>query len=327
MPVSSSVNSTITVQDVVNSMRAYPELTPILGVSGWEQEPALTIGNDVMQKMLAQTFNWKWNRANAPSFLTNALQQDYVSTVTDMGWLESAWRVDINNTALPQPIFSLETAKDLGPTAYQANPFFMSWTYNALAQMGKWKANTSYPTGLGAAQTPTTPIQQFIDGNGNILYVTINGISGNSAPLAGVNAAAGTTVTDNTVTWTVADPNAVAFRLAPLPATSGIVWQMNPVYQKKPPKLTALQNTLSPIPDQFAYLFRSGFQAMCYEHAGSSRFREAIALWEEALYTALRSSDRERDETTFYPSEGLTSGGFERWGQPIGPAWPFTVWS
>lgn len=389
--------STIKIGDVVNQLRVYPDVIPVLQ-SAPGAEPAITIANDVIQKMLAQSLPWKFNRGNLPPFLTIALQQDYVTQTMDLGWLEQGWRIDINNTSTPQPIFSEETVRDLQATWWQSSPFQVSWIPNSIAIMGKWKASTSYPTGLGAAQTPVSPIQQFIDVNGNILYVTQNGISGSSQPVlrnnssavissaslssnvatyntnnnfqvgdnvsvfgvangGGVlnvvnqsitavtsssfsvavtasnlslqketNAVAGLTVTDNTVVWTVANPGAISIRLAPVPATSGIVWQINPIYQKSPPIKTSLNDTISPIPDAFGYAFRAGFLAMCMMAspiASTKREgREAYALWEEGLITALRSADRERDQTGLVPSQGLM-GHDPGWTLPIGPAFPY----
>lgn len=335
-------------------MRAYAELTPVLGTSGWAQEPALTIANDVMQKFLAQSLNWKFNRAYVPTFLTVSLQQDYPTNVTNLGWLEQGWRIDINNTLAggatggPKPLFAMETVRDLAQASYQANPFNISWLPNSLAQLGVWLANTQYQCGYQQAQTPVTPIQSFKDTNGNILFLNSNalglnvsspgfvggaaipqpgfGLSGSIQPSAPINATPGTTVLDNQVTWTVADPNGYAIRLAPLPAVSGLTWLIYPVYQKKPPILTSLQNLITPIPDEFGYLFRQGFRAMAYMHAGSPRAAEAYQEWEEALMIALRSADREREDASFYPSESLMGGGPYKYGMPIGPAWPFDYW-
>lgn len=316
--------STTTLQSIVNSARAYPELTPVLGTGGFTQEPALSIANDVMQKMLAVGMNWKFNRANATPFLTNTLQQDYITSITNLSWLEQGWRTDINNTATPLPTYPMEIVRDLPKTFRQQNsPFQLSWLPNALAIYGTWSALTSYPTGLGQAQTPASPIQQFIDANGNFLYVSTNGTSGAVAPAAPASSAAGVTVVDGTVTWTVADPNGIALRICPLPANAGIVWQINPIYQKKPPIITSLQSTLSPIPDEYGYLFRQGFITMCYGHAGSAKFREAYAIWEEALFTATRSADREQESNTMYPSESIMGSGTGINYAAIGPAWPW----
>lgn len=345
--------STITLQQVVNSVRAYPELTPTLGPGGWTQEPALSIANQVMQRMLATSLNWKFNRALVPSFLTNCLQQDYVTNVTDLSWLEQGWRVDINNTMNnafggAKPIRQMETVRDLSQGSYPGVPFQMSWIPNNLAVMGKWVANTAYQSPYGVAAPPSGPIQQFKDAHGNILFINSNslgldinspgfsgtvipttppyGTSGNVQPDAGANPTPGTTVVDGTVTWTVADPNGVAMRMVPIPAVGSLCWLIMPVYQKKPPILTSLQNVLSPIPDEMSYLFRQGFIALCYEHAGKKEFAEAYTQWQEMLMTALRSGDREREEATMYPSESIMGGGPYRYGMPVGPAWPFDYW-
>lgn len=326
-----NIASTITINSVVTQIRSYPGVIPVLGTSPG-LEPALSIANDVIQRMLAQSLPWKFNRALITPFLTVALQQDYIGLttpslqpVTNLAWLEQAWRIDINNTASPKPVFGMETVRDLQQTWFQQTPFQMSWIPNSLAIYGTWQANTSYPTGLGAAQTPTSPIQQFIDANGNFLYISTNGTSGNVQPVLPANSIAGTTVADGTAVWKVADPNGVAMRLSPIPATSGIVWEIHPVYQMKPPIKTKLSDTISPIPDEFGYLFRQGFLAMCMIHARDKGARDEYLRWEESLITALRSGDRERDEVGLYPSEGLVSGSYWSFGQAVGPAWPYWV--
>jgi hypothetical protein len=124
----------------------------------------------------------------------------------------------------------------------------------------------------------------------------------------------------------VANPNGYAMRMAPLPALSGLAWLVIPVYQQKPPTFTSLQQTIAPIPDEYAYLFRQGILAMLYEHAGSKFYGESYSKWEEAIMIALRGADRERDDTSFYPSESLMGGGPYKYGMPIGAAWPFDYW-
>ena len=350
--------STLKLQDIVNSAKAYADLVPVLGKGGWEQEPALTIANDVMQRYLSSNMNWKFNRAKPLSILTVALQQDYVTNITNLGWLEQGWRIDINNTINPKPAFAMEAVRDLALTSYQANPFNVSWIPNPIANFGMWKANTNYYGSYSVAQTPMSPIQQFVDANGNILFIdssvlklnlnspgwAFNGIpstlpstttpfgtSGSVQPILPPNTAPGTTVNDggaNGVTWTVTDPNAIAIRLAPLPATSGIPWLVVPVYQLKPPILKTLAQTIAPIPDEYGYLFRMGFMAMCRDHAapGSKQAAESYQKWEEMLIVALRGADREREEAGLYPSESLMGGGPYKYGMPIGPAWPFNYW-
>jgi hypothetical protein len=343
--------STIKLQQIVDSARAHKELVPVLEAVGWGMEPAVTIANDVLQKILAQTLNWKWNRAYIPPFLSVALQQDYVSSVTNMGWMEQGWKIDINNNInpnAPKPIFAMEAVRDMEQTAYQGSPFNISFIPNSLAFMGVWKPNYPIKCGYGVAQTPASFVQQFVDVNGNILFInsaacgiTFNspgfsgtpitltgynpyGVTGVTQPSASVGATAGTQVPDGSVIWTVADPNGYAMRVAPLPAFSGITWLIVPVYQMKPPIITSLASTIAPVPDELGYLFREGFMAMCYEHVGSRLGPAKYAKWEESIYIALRAGDRERDDAVFYPSESIMGSSWSQNNLPFGPAWPFT---
>src|SRR6185437_7467487 len=269
----------LTLQQIVNQMRAYAEFIPVLGASGSTEEPALSIANDLMQRIMAENMNWKWNRQYVPSILTVALQQDYVTQVTDIGWLETGWRIDINNSTnngnlAPKPIFDMEAVRDLDQTSVQRVPFQISFIPNQLAFLGQWYPDTPYQCGYGVAQIPISPIQQFRDENGNILYIdstvlglNINspgfagqpitlpvnnpyGISGSTQPSAPPNSPGGTRVQDGGVVWTVADPNGYAIRISPLPAFSGLAWLIIPVYQTKPPILANLRQTIDPIPPE-----------------------------------------------------------------------------
>lgn len=353
LPGSSTTNS-LTLQKIVNQMRVYPEFTPILGTSGYTEEPMLTIGNDLMQRILAENMDWKWNRAYVPAILTVALQQDYVTQVMDIGWLENATRLDINNSTnnanmAPKPIQLMEAIRDQQQSSYQGIPFNVSFLPNSLAIMGQWYANTAYGCGYGVSQIPITPIQQFVDINGNILFIdstvlklNLNspgwngtpvtlpsnspyGVSGSVQPSAPPNSTAGTTVQDGTVIWTVADPNGYAIRVGPVPAFSGLAWLLTPVYQVKPPILTSLQNTISPIPPEFTYLFRQGTRAMLYDHAGSPKAASAYAKWEEDLVIAVRSADRQQEGFSMYPGQSImgSDDGYGQIGIGYGPAFPY----
>lgn len=343
-----------TCQDLISYAQSFSDLSPVLGRSGWERRPGLDFINNVMSKILSQNLPWKFNRNNAPSFLTVALQQDYVSNVTDLGWLEQGWRLDINNSTnagnrAPKPVFTGETVRDIQQTSMQSGfPFQISWLPNNQATMGVWQANTAYGCGYGQAQVPASPIQQFIDANGNILFINSNalglsinspgfsgsapivvgvpyGTSGGTQPVLPANSAAGATIADGTITWTVASPNAVCFRLGPLPAFSSLCWLITPIYQMKPRRFTSLQQLLAPIPDEYFYMLQDGFIAMCKMHAGAKDARDDYAKWEESLIVAVRGSDREREEFSFVPSSSLSGGDMYGggYGIGIGPGWPY----
>jgi hypothetical protein len=346
--------TTLTVQQVVNQLKANPEFYNVLGgASGYSTEPALTIANEVLCRILAEDMPWKWNRTFFPPFITVSLQQDYISNVTDVNWLEDAWRVDINNSTsnnngAPKPIFNLETVRDLAQVSAQGVPFQVSYVYNSQAFMGLWQANTAYGCGYGVPMTPRTPIQQFIDANGNILFIDssqlgltiespgytgttiplINspyGISGSVQPAAPPNATPGSQVMDNTVIWTVADPDGVALRLSPVPALNGLCWYIVCQYQILPPRLLTMQQNLSPIPSSMLYLFRQGMRAALKQFNGSKDAGQAYAEWEETMTKAVRAADRQQEDNVMYPSSSIM-GGYNPFADPIsiGAAYPFS---
>lgn len=358
-------NSTITLQSVVDYARTFPDIAPLISAGGYSTQPALTIASDVMSAIIAPEFPWKWNRFNPTAFFTISWQQDYASlgtgagygtqnygqggygagSMTGMAWIEHCWIIDINNTAQPKPIWPLEAVRDLERTSFQfGRPGAICWLPNDQLVYGTWGANTTpnanntgqsnpgpnvvYTNPSGATQTPSNPITQIIDTNGNIQVLTTFGTCGAVQPTWPAAAAQpGTTTTDGTCIWTIADPKGQGFRVSPVPPQTGIVYLVNPVGQLRPPQFTTLAQTLEPIPDDFASYFRAGFVAYCYRHSPDPRVRAKFdveyKLWIASLIEALKKGDRERDSAGFYPTSDIM-GGASAW--PLGPAWPYGGW-
>ena len=132
-----------TVQQIAQQLKADPAFYNILGgAAGWATEPILTIANEVLSRILAENMPWIWNRALVPPFLTASLQQDYCSQLTNIGWLEDGWRIDINNSTsnnngAPKPIFSLETVRYTPQASAQSVPFKSSFVPNSQAILGR----------------------------------------------------------------------------------------------------------------------------------------------------------------------------------------------
>lgn len=355
MPVlSGNQANSPTVLQIASQLKADPSFYNVLGgAAGWSTEPILTIANEVLSRMLAENMPWIWNRAIVPPFLTVSLQQDYCTQLTDIGWLETSWRVDINNSTsnnngAPKPVFPLETIRYAPQTSAQSVPFNICFVPNSQAFLGTWQANTPYGCGYGVPMTPRTPIQQFRDVNGNILYIdstqlglTISspgytgtivtppgvfpyGTSGSTQPVAPPNATPGTLISDNTVIWTVADPLGYALRLVPVPALNGLCWWINCQYQVAPPNLPTVQTSISPVPQYLAYLFRQGCRAMLYQFQGNPEGTAMYTEWEETLVKALRAADRQQDDYSLTPIQGIMEG-YNPWMNPtgIGAAWPY----
>ena len=343
-----------TLASIALQMKANPDFYNVLGgAPGNSTEPFLTIANETLSRILAENMPWKWNRKIIPPFLTVSLQQDYCTQITDIGWLEGAWRVDINNSTsnnngAPKPIFPLEAVRDLQQASAQGVPWNISFIPNYLAFLGLWQSNTAYGCGYGVPQTPRTPIQQFMDVNGNILYIDstqlglniespgftgttiplVNspyGVSGSVQPAAPPNATPGALVQDGSVIWTVADPDGFALRLVPTPALNGLEWLVVTQYQVRPPQLFTLQQTLAPLPNEMAYLFRSGVRAALYRENGSQQGNQMYAEWEETLVKAIRAGDRQAEDFRITP-EISVFGGASPFMFPanIGPANPYS---
>lgn len=343
-----------TVQSVLNQLKSNPEFYNTLGgAAGYSTEPGLTLSNEVMSRILAENMPWKWNREIAAPFLTVSLQQDYCTNITDIGWLENGWLVDINNSTsnsngAPKPIRPLETVRDLTQTSNQTVPFQVSFVPNYQAYMGLWQADTAYGCGYGVAQLPRSPIQQFIDINGNILFIDSTqlglniespgytgttiplpanspyGTSGSTQPVAPANATPGSLIQDGSVIWTVADPQGYAFRFSPVPALNGLTYLCVLQYQAAPPQLLTLQQTLSPIPFNMMYLFRAGLRAALTRENNLAKGNEMYAEWEEVLTKSVRAADRQQEDNEFYVTQSILGGNIQPGGwSGIGAANPY----
>lgn len=349
-------NSTTTIGSIVTYCRTFPELAPVVQTTagGASLQPALTIGSDVMTELIAQAFNWKWNRFKCPVFYSNSYQQDYATNMINLGWLEHAYIVDINNSAQPLPIWPLETVKDLEGTSQQyGRAGQVSWLPNDQLVYATWGAanpgNGSGPnpqpnqlimTPLGVVAMPANPYTQIQDPNGNFWVITTYGTTGATQPVwtnpplfptpANPTQVA-STVTDGTVVWTAVNPKGQGIRVNPIPPQTGVVYQFNLVGQYRAfafsnGPFTSFNQTIEPVPDDFAKWFRDGFVAMTYEHSSDKGLRakgmDLRQKWMQSLMESRIQGDRERDNMGFYPATDLLQTPWQIW---PGPAYPFNL--
>jgi len=366
-------NSTISLQSVVDDALSMGDIAPALSTGGFSDQPALSIANDVLNAMLlggpgGEPFNWKWNRFFVQPFATISLQQDYfVPGNIRLGWLESAFAVDINNTSIPKPKRSIECHRDLLPTDAQTGyPGKMCWIPNDQCLTGTWGQHPLGPTSVGSpgeqtggasitgAQNPgpnviyTDPVGTtnqpvnattiITDPNGNLWVVTTYGQCGATQPvwptnpvyptLASPNTVA-TTQTDGSVVWTAINPKGQGFRLNPIPPVTGISWLVQPIAQLRPTRFTALANTLEPIPDDYEKYFKQGFFAQCYRRNPDQKVR---ARFTEEWALFMRDLDMavrsgQREMDDFGFYPGQSIMDAGTAFNPINPAMPYGVWN
>ena len=322
-------NSTITLQNVLDRAKAKGIPVPTDQPSGYGTTLALQLANDTMADIVAERFNWKWNRIIAAAFYTNSWQQDYPQIgLTNIGWLEKADRCDINNTAFPKPIKEITARRDLGRTSIAWSPVAeICWLYNYELTFGAWPGAgaTFYP--LLTAQVKQNPIMSMIDANGNLLIVTAFGTTGATAPVLAANSPEGTTVVDGSVTWTVVDKMSQGFRVYPLPGASGPVWQITPYYQMLLQKLTGLGSFLNPIPDDYARFFQAGYENYCKRSSVNPNDRaegeKQYPLWLKAMHDAVKQGGREADAYGMLPASSPVEPIYG-WGRnPQDPGQPY----
>ena len=360
-------NSNVFLQDISDDASSLGDVSPALSASGFSTAPAISIANDVIAAMLlggpdGQPFNWKWNRMNLGAFYTISYQQDYfVPGVVNLGWLESCWSVDINQTSQPKEKYAVEVHRDLMVTFNQTGgPGKICWMQNDTMQSGTWgQTALASPSGLnnpgpGVVITnpanspnaaPVNPTTCISDAFGNLWTVTTYGTCGNSNPFAtnttGPNSGppvyptyqnqsiVATTVNDGTVVWTAINPKGQGFRLNPIPPLQGVVWLVQPTAQMRVPVFKSMMQTLEPVPDDFATYFKQGFFCECYRRNPDAKVRARYpsekAIWLEALDKAVKQGQREMDDFGFYPGRSVMDNS---WGwsqvnpaQPFGPGW------
>lgn len=306
-------NSTRTLQDIVDVTAVLGDISPQANPSGYGPKTTLAIGTRTMRAMIAKRFNWKWNSEIAAPFYTNSWQQDYpVLGLTNIGWLEDYYFVDINNSQVPPPQWPGRVERDLpavGQSLYAVwqGPSHVAWRYNRLLNTGTWPgAGVIYYPLLGQTPARQNAPMAITDVNKNILILTTPGTTGTIAPSAPSLSAESTTVTDGTCVWTVVNPYGQGWRAWPLPPASGPVYQCIVTYQKQAPTFTDLEQTLDPIPDDYSHYFETGFKAYCHEYSQNpddrAKFPQLQMQWLGAMQEEMAQGQREAEAYGLVPA-------------------------
>jgi len=331
-------NSNTTLQAIVDSVSTIGDLNPILvNTGGFSSEPALTVANDVAMEMFSERFPWKWNRMKLPPFALNNRQQDYASlSIRNIGWLENGYRVDMNSTQVPPPLWPLQVVRDLPISRVAAGwPTKVCWFQNDQLEQGIWPGpGMVYTDPLGQISMPSNPSTNIVLADGlTILMLTQYGTTGLTPPVVPPppnpvpdNWPIGVTIADGTCKWTLADPSAQGIRTwPPPPDSSGNVWLMRLFAQMKAPVFTDITLKLDPIPDDQTKWFRDGFIAYCHRHSSvpavKARFPQAKQDWLMAMAQATKQADREDENYGFYPATGLLAPEYYTDPGPGNPYW------
>lgn len=336
--------STVTLQKVVDLARTHVELLPVAGVGGFTDEPALSLCNSVLQELLANPLDWKFNRAEMPMLCTAPNKQDYLfagATVFSLSSTQQGWAADLtSNNGLTQSagVVTVKTLENhnfaIGDVVYLNNFQLANGSasvYNAtLVQNGSSSTWTGGVTITGVAAksftfagvTSETSGALGITDFGWLAGGTRIGISTNSAifPTRHIEAVRdqqpyGYSATPEKVNVVQdLETGVLKIRFIPVPGTT--IWGVNLVYQKKAPLITALLNAVwTPFPDELSYVYRQGFLAMAYRYVNSPRADVEYQKFQSAIMKALGADDRETSDRHLYPDVGIdTNVGNFWWG-------------
>lgn len=115
--------STITVQDLLEFARTHIELVPLDGIGGYADEPALTIANKIMKRIINRRYNWEWNRKTiTPAITTQEGKDDYILPADDIGWLEEGYYILTSDVSDEPFKYELEMRRKLRRGAYRGRP-------------------------------------------------------------------------------------------------------------------------------------------------------------------------------------------------------------
>jgi|SRR5579883_337560 len=95
-------------------------------------------------------------------------------------------------------------------------------------------------------------------------------------------------------------------RLWAVPGT--YVWTVYLDYQVKPPLITSLSGTWSPVPDELAFVYRAGFLYHAFTHLGDPRAEAQFQKFQLALAKARSVKDAEQQNEAFFPSRPIMVG-------------------
>jgi hypothetical protein len=255
-------NSSITVLQTVEWAKRFVFRRPL--ALGNFLEPAITSANTILQTIIGAPFAWRWNRV-ATGFITNPGQQDY--TIFNWGATTSVslGYVLVDSNGFSQQVTTAGTTGSTIPT-----PFNVTVGQTTTDGSAIW-TNMGH---IGTSNLSQTYSLNWIEN------ASIQDQDQNTCALVWKQI---TPHLDLALETQTARPhsisaqfdvgnNNVTFRLMPCPDKAyPVVIQL----QQKPPIIDGLDDTWSPIPDEYSRLYNWGFLMFMYQFADDNRWQMA----------------------------------------------------
>ena len=329
-------NSTITVSDIALVVRQHVKLTPIMGVAGVQDQPALMIANNVIQEILSPKYNPKFNRNEMTTLVTQQFKQDYLfagatafvlqigTNAANANWGGAGIDLASNNAIT-------ESGTTVTVNTLEAHPFSVGQTVYIIGTNSAYDSpytlsNGTFSGGWTITAVPTTKSFQFTHTSSGLANSGAPGITNfgwlESASLLDVqNITAPQPIDGDVMTVRTLNPESVTgnpnrfaviqdlgtgvlkVRCSPCPATYEI--GINLVYQAKAPKLTALTNTWAPIPDEHSNVYFQGFLADAYRFVDKATYLQEFQRFQQAIVAMIGHQDAEENSGGLTPDFSL----------------------
>jgi hypothetical protein len=219
---------------------------------GTSIEPAMTSANTIVQTILGAPFSWRWNRA-VTGFISTVGQQDYtiinwlatapvalgVYTVDTGGYSQVVTTSGITGSSLPS------WNETLGGTTTDGS---VVWTNQGLIG-----TTTSSTYNLAWIETSSVQDTGWIEMESQIVL----GLESKQSRPRFISAQMNDSLGNMT------------FRLMQTPDKA---YPVAITVQQKPILFTSVNQTWSPIPDEYSHIYNWGFLAMMWMYADDSRF-------------------------------------------------------
>jgi hypothetical protein len=264
-----------TLQRTIDFCRTFTQVRPYTGIGNFAAdplEPALSIGDWVLQFMLSPPFAWRWNRNKTlfviePTIMTTKVTSVGTATITlvsgpyfitGVGWNDQTCYIN----GLPYIIDHVVSPVSLVLTTPVTAGVGVSFVCGgqdyilALSDFG-WPEKASITDGVTFSEELVILPDLALDIQ-----------SGKPHCISPVN--------DD-------GEGNITFRFMPAPSATLTV---HLDYQKSAPPFTAMDDTWEPVPDYLSYLYNQGCLYKCFEMAVDERMTEAFQIFMRNLIAA-----------------------------------------
>lgn len=338
--------SNISLQSVIDYVTTNVRGAGLSDVLGVQNEPALSICNDVYQQVLQQPLTWRFNKANTAGtglgvlyFTTSAYLQDYPLTNATVAGSNAVVHVPTVYNSGVVVAAPTATVKTNWPHGFAAGQKV------TLLNVGQWVNTVFTPTAaLNAAFTiltvPTTTSFTFTApavSDGTYGAPGINDVgwiercvledfnsTGTVKPRHSIEVTMNlelesiiqppfkisyqyTTVDLGLASNSTSPSNTATFRLWPVPSSQ--TWGVMCDYQMKPQTFSDLGNTWGVWPDELIFVIRQGVKAAALDFVEDPRAVMEYQIFQQKLDQVREIRDQERPSQTMFPDRPLLFGG------------------